>query len=198
MASTSICRRSDPHDHVPSVPLPHRTGLGSFSRPVAPNLFSMNNFSTPGSEAGTRKLSCEEHFAFPNKGVSVEDQAGMLFIRTFSIIRSPTQGGPGGHSLGKNCTRNTPPRKTNVGIKTPLGQRLPRGSGFNQTQQSQLIPGGVLQPIVPLEMSVNRWTASRASGRPQALDLDAPELVWRKVTALLNKLPMEKFDSISD
>jgi translation initiation factor 4G len=47
-------------------------------------------------------------------------------------------------------------------------------------------------------MSANRWTAGSTSRKPQAIDPDSPELVDRKVKGLLNKLTMEKFDSISD
>jgi len=55
-----------------------------------------------------------------------------------------------------------------------------------------------LEPVAPLEMSTNRWVAGSASRKPQNIDPDSPELVDRKVKALLNKLTMEKFDSISD
>ena len=47
-----------------------------------------------------------------------------------------------------------------------------------------------LEPIAPLEVSVNRW----ARGSPA----DEEQNVERKVKALLNKLTMENFDSISD
>ena len=46
----------------------------------------------------------------------------------------------------------------------------------------------------PLATTENAWTP----GQPKILDPNSPELVQRKVKALLNKLTMEKFDSISD
>jgi len=60
-----------------------------------------------------------------------------------------------------------------------------------------------------LEMSANRWTASsianrghhhRGTARPIMVvqEVESPEIIERKVKALLNKLTMEKFDSISD
>jgi hypothetical protein len=46
------------------------------------------------------------------------------------------------------------------------------------------------EPVAPLQVSVNRWTRGAAA--------DDEENVERKVRALLNKLTMEKFDTISD
>jgi translation initiation factor 4G len=55
--------------------------------------------------------------------------------------------------------------------------------------------GGIsaFEPVQPLEMSANRWTRKVPATEP-----DSPEVVERKVKGLLNKLTMEKFDSISD
>jgi len=50
-------------------------------------------------------------------------------------------------------------------------------------------------PLSP-EMSTSRWVAM--SIQRTAVDMDTPEAVDRKVRALLNKLTVEKFDSISD
>jgi translation initiation factor 4G len=61
-----------------------------------------------------------------------------------------------------------------------------------------LIIGATLEPVAPLEVSANRWVAASTSRKPIAPDADSPELVDRKVRSLLNKLSMEKFDSISD
>jgi translation initiation factor 4G len=47
-----------------------------------------------------------------------------------------------------------------------------------------------LEPVAPLEVSANRWTRKSPA--------DEEQNVERKVRALLNKLTMEKFDSISD
>ncbi|PSR80080.1 hypothetical protein PHLCEN_2v6810 [Hermanssonia centrifuga] len=57
---------------------------------------------------------------------------------------------------------------------------------------------GSLEPVAPLELSVNRWTPGSLSKKPQAVNEDSPEVVDRKVKGLLNKLTTEKFDSISD
>ncbi len=52
----------------------------------------------------------------------------------------------------------------------------------------------MLEPVAPLQQSANRWDR-RSLG---ANDPDSPDVVDRKVKGLLNKLTMEKFDSISD
>ncbi|KAM6502679.1 hypothetical protein JOM56_002656 [Amanita muscaria] len=51
-----------------------------------------------------------------------------------------------------------------------------------------------LEPVAPLQMSENRWDRRSFHNN----DPDWPEVVDRKVKALLNKLTMENFDSISD
>jgi translation initiation factor 4G len=68
-----------------------------------------------------------------------------------------------------------------------------------QLQQAPLIgpDGQPLGPVKPLEKSDNAW-APMAKTRAAADDQDSPAMVDRKVKALLNKLTMEKFDSISD
>ncbi|KAG1804041.1 armadillo-type protein [Suillus subaureus] len=59
------------------------------------------------------------------------------------------------------------------------------------------ILGAGFEPVVPLELSANRWVPTSATYKVQP-DVDSPELVNRKVRALLNKLTMEKFETISD
>ena len=55
-----------------------------------------------------------------------------------------------------------------------------------------------MEPVVHLEVSTNRWVATSAHGSGPGLDSESPEAIGRKVKALLNKLTMERFDSISD
>ena len=54
-----------------------------------------------------------------------------------------------------------------------------------------------MEPIAPLEQTANRWVAPTTK-RGGHMDPDSPEVVDRKVKALLNKLTMERFESISD
>ncbi|KAJ8582154.1 ARM repeat-containing protein [Rhizopogon salebrosus TDB-379] len=51
--------------------------------------------------------------------------------------------------------------------------------------------------VAPIEMSANCWVPTSATREAQP-DTDTPEMVDRKVKGLLNKLTMERFDSISD
>ncbi|PCH36545.1 ARM repeat-containing protein [Wolfiporia cocos MD-104 SS10] len=49
----------------------------------------------------------------------------------------------------------------------------------------------------PLEMSESRWKPTSVGRKPQQVDTESPGIVDRKVRALLNKLTMKSFDSIS-
>ena len=62
--------------------------------------------------------------------------------------------------------------------------RLAEGKGEERGQVANL------GPVAPLEASANRWVRGALASEKQK--------VGRKVKALLNKLTMEKFDSISD
>jgi translation initiation factor 4G len=52
--------------------------------------------------------------------------------------------------------------------------------------------------VASLEISANRWVATSIHRNCWDADSDSPEMVERKVKALLNKLTIERFDSISD
>ncbi|KAG9037103.1 hypothetical protein FS837_001504 [Tulasnella sp. UAMH 9824] len=53
-----------------------------------------------------------------------------------------------------------------------------------------------LEPLAPLQQRDNRWTP--ATRRKLAIDENSPEYVERKVKALLNKLTLENFGSVSN
>ncbi|EGF99713.1 uncharacterized protein MELLADRAFT_94140 [Melampsora larici-populina 98AG31] len=59
------------------------------------------------------------------------------------------------------------------------------------TQMHQRVPSEVVQP---LQSSADSWSAARSNHFKE----DSPEMVNRKVRALLNKLTRDNFDSISD
>ncbi|KAG8915183.1 hypothetical protein FRC00_006840, partial [Tulasnella sp. 408] len=65
----------------------------------------------------------------------------------------------------------------------------------NASQQQQERPQA-LEPLTPLQQRENRWTPARRS--KLAIDENSPEYVERKVKALLNKLTLENFDSVSN
>ncbi|KAG1727735.1 armadillo-type protein [Suillus lakei] len=53
------------------------------------------------------------------------------------------------------------------------------------------------EPVVPLELPANCWVPASTASKVHH-NIDSPELIVSKVTALLNKLTTEKFESISD
>jgi translation initiation factor 4G len=186
-------------------------GLGfnapSFAKSGAPNPFNMGNmgnFATMGT-----KLSSEERFAIANNGrsASVGGSAGLPFGRPAApMVRTTSQGGPGGTpgSMPSNRTRSK------RGVPRDNTNKVLGGSGGGSSQQGHgstsgssgfsgpLGPGSMLDPVVPLEQSANRWVPTSTSRKPTGIDPDSPEIVDRKVKGLLNKLTMEKFDPISD
>ena len=57
--------------------------------------------------------------------------------------------------------------------------------------------GPPMEHVVPLQVSANRWVATSTHHNAD-LDDESPEMVERKVKALLNKLTEERYSSISD
>ncbi|KAI0079837.1 hypothetical protein K474DRAFT_1658664 [Panus rudis PR-1116 ss-1] len=166
----------------PPAPRQGSVGLGISGFPgkgSAGAAFSMGQFATGG------KLSSEERFAISNRSTSMSGGPGMPFNRPTPMVRSSSQGGPGGHPMGHRTRSN----------------RGTRGRGdknaHEQQQQAQQAAQG-LEPVAPLELSANRWTPMSIAKKAQPMDDTSPEVVERKVKALLNKLTMERFDSISD
>jgi translation initiation factor 4G len=139
----------------------------------------MGQFATPGS-----KMLSKERFAMASRSGG---PAGMPFGRSTPMVRSASQGGPGAIPMGSNRTRSKRGEKRGAN-----NAPAPTPSAFGGAA-AQLN----LEPVAPLEASANRWTAG-SLGKKQAVDEDSPEIVERKVKGLLNKLTMEKFESISD
>ncbi|KZP05638.1 hypothetical protein FIBSPDRAFT_1053990 [Athelia psychrophila] len=163
-------------------------GIGNFAKPGGS--FSMGNFATPG-ETGK---SSEERFAASNRAVSVGGAgAPAPFGRPSPMVRTSSQGGGG--PMGTNRTRSKRGEKRTDSNKAPGHQQ--HGSGYNQQQQMG-VNGMHLEPVAPLEVAANRWTAGVPGKKVAVIDPDSPEMVDRKVKGLLNKLTMKKFDSISD
>ena len=147
--------------------------------------FTMGQFATPGT-----KMSSEERFAMSNRSTSVSGgPAGLPFGRPSPMVRSSSQGGPGAVPINSNRTRSKRGEKRNANNTAPS-----QPSAFGNAAAAQL---ALLEPVAPLEVSANRWTPGSLSRKPQ-VEEDSPEIVERKVKGLLNKLTMEKFDSISD
>ena len=72
------------------------------------------------------------------------------------------------------------------------------GLGSSSGSSSSLAGAEILEPVAPLEVSANRWTPTSLTKKGQRVDSESPEVVDKKVRSLLNKLTMERFDSISD
>ncbi|KAI0036139.1 armadillo-type protein [Vararia minispora EC-137] len=144
--------------------------------------FQMGNFSTPVAS----KLSSEERFALSNsaRSASTNGMPAAVAGRPAAMARTSSQGGPNDRRRTRSSRGHT--RET-----------ARQGTVSNHPSQAPTNMAPPLEPVVPLEQSENRWVAP-TSKRGAGPDTDSPEMVDRKVKALLNKLTMERFDSISD
>ena len=162
---------------------------------AAPGPFPMGQFSTLAS-----KLTSEESYLLLTGARSASVSSGpaaLQFGGRPAMTRTASQGGPGVHPIGNNrVPSKRGDSRTDANKVTFSQEGLPEGSGFGPPGVP--IFGVALEPVAPLEMSANRWVAASTVRKPGATDTESPELVDRKVMALLNKLTMEKFDSISD
>ncbi|EIW54449.1 uncharacterized protein TRAVEDRAFT_173662 [Trametes versicolor FP-101664 SS1] len=155
-------------------------GISGFQKNVNP--FTMGQFSTP-------KMSSEERFAASSRSTSVSSgPAGLPFGRPAPMVRSSSQGGPS--SSGRTRSQRGGKRDKDRPDAGPSRQ----GNAFG----SSLANSMSLEPVAPLEVSANRWTPGSLVKKGPVADQDSPEVVDRKVRSLLNKLTMERFDSISD
>ncbi|KAI0061212.1 hypothetical protein BV25DRAFT_808484 [Artomyces pyxidatus] len=160
-------------------------GMGGKSGPG----FAMGQFATTAS-----KLSSEERFMMASGGRSASVSSGLggvpLGGRPSPITRTPSQGGPG---TGKERDRIRSKR----GEKRNESNRVSVSSHQAPSMGNSSSMGPPLEPVAPLEVSANRWVAG-STRRAPPVDTESPEIVDRKVKGLLNKLTMERFDSISD
>ena len=154
--------------HFPSTSGRHRNSSSvippSVSRQAVVSGF---RFGTVGDFATlTSKMTSDERFAASSS--------------TSSTL--PSQGTSSQSGSGSGRTRSKRGGQRNESNKVHAASVF-----NNQIIKDQAVD---LEPVVPLEVSTNRWTR-----KPPA---DEEQIVERKVKALLNKLTMEKFDSISD
>ena len=142
--------------------------------------FQMGQFST---SAG--KMSSEERFLAASAGRSASVSGVPLGGRPPAMVRTISQGGTAGRDR----------------IRSKRGANdSNRASVMSNAGPSSLISnmGPPMDPVAPLEVSANRWVAGSTRRGGSGLDSESPEVVERKVKGLLNKLTMERFDSISD
>ncbi|KAF8339398.1 ARM repeat-containing protein [Amanita rubescens] len=99
--------------------------------------------------------------------------------------------GPGGSRPSHRTRSKRGEKRTDP---TKVGPTGPQAHGPVYGQQHAGFSPPAFEHVAPLQMSENRWDRKALVSN----DPDAPEVVDRKVKGLLNKLTMEKFDSISD
>jgi len=110
------------------------------------------------------------------------------------------QSGSRGHALSRGGSGGPIPSRETMGTGIPMGGRPKATRGRQREGRPRENPpekGGPTIPldqVAPLAFSENRW---RPQGREKD-KMDHSQVVERKVKSLLNKLTIEKFDSISD
>ncbi|KAG6902772.1 hypothetical protein C0995_011920 [Termitomyces sp. Mi166 len=164
------------HKNTASVPSRQGSlglGISGFPKP------GQSMFPTMGNFGSGPKLTSDERFAAASRAVS-----GGAYGRPSPMTRTSSQGGVGGTPMSNNRVRSKRGEKRGEGNKAGRD-----GYGHGQSGASQL----PAESVAPLEVSANRWDRKAIGAKD-----DQKALVDRKVKALLNKLTMEKFDSISD
>ncbi|KAI8801075.1 hypothetical protein BJ742DRAFT_42317 [Cladochytrium replicatum] len=118
----------------------------------------------------------------------------------YAMAKSSRSGVIGGVMAGV-----PPPPGASMGSRTPSGSgKGPRGAAMGRTGSVREPQRGMsaaeenLPPVEPLQHSANAW-APRAGKNKKGggLDEDANEEVYRNVRSLLNKLTIEKFNSLA-
>jgi len=142
-----------------------------------------SGFQMGQSSTSAGKMSSEKRFLAAGTGRSVYVTGGSLGGRPPTMERTIRQSG-----TGRGRTRSK------RGMADPSRTSVPGNAG-------PIMPVSMMGPmehVVPLEISANRWVAGSTRRNGSGVDTDSPEMVDRKVKGLLNKLTMERFDSISD
>jgi translation initiation factor 4G len=143
-----------------------------------PFMGNMGNFTTPPKTS-------EERYQLANgRPISVSSSMQFTPNRPGQLTRSASHGGPGMDTRRTRSKRGDKRDANKSGASQQAGHAA-----------SNMGPGGVpLEPVAPLQVTANRWDRKTLG----SVDPESAEIVDRKVKALLNKLTMEKFDSISD
>ncbi|KAG1824453.1 uncharacterized protein BJ212DRAFT_1320301 [Suillus subaureus] len=153
-------------------------------KPSIPNSFQIGIF--PGS-----KLTHEERFAMPSNARSASTSCATTELRA-PMAHTPSQGRPSHLMHGTGRTHSRRAKACGSANKASMSHG---GQSFGFGGAPTLGAGSEF--VVPLKLSVNRWVPTSTTCKVQS-GIDLPELVDRKVKALLNKLTMKKFETISD
>lgn len=168
-------------------------GASAFGRPVAGG--AMGTFSHPAKTS-------EERFAQSTSGLRGAPSSAFASSGPMGSFNAGSRTQP--LSRGGSGSAGALPSREMMGTGAPAGSRTQSRRGRTrepgQSRGERVNPperGGPTIPmdqVAPLANSESRWQAGTGS----KLTTDSPELIQRKVKALLNKLTVEKFVSISD
>ena len=153
-------------------------GLGSSPNTPGKETSSFNPIGNSATCVTASKLSSADGFVTSAPVASVSTP----FDRSMAVTHTAGQG-------RRERTRTKRSEKRGDNNKPPGGGHQ-QGSAFNSAKNQQ---NANLEPVLPLQAMTNRWDR-----KVIVVNEDLPEIVGRKVRGLLNKLTMEKFDSISD
>ena len=151
-------------------------GIAGFKSSAPANPSVMDQFHTPGS-----KLTGEEQLMISSgvRSAYVGSGPAVMF-----------QGEYGSHvgNNRRNCTCSKREEKRSNSSHSMLAQQGP-------SSPDATVLASLHEPVTPLEKSCNRWVPSTQRA---AVETDTLKIVMGKVRALLSKLTIKKFDSISD
>ncbi|KAK4698328.1 translation initiation factor 4G, partial [Phenoliferia sp. Uapishka_3] len=157
--------------------------------------FAMGNFSTQPGVASTSEMRFAQANVRAASGGGAFQQGASS---TRGMTRTASQGGVGGSNFtpaGRTRSERGGRRDGNAGGGGGRSEGGGRGGGGGKHTTGDGFEGATLDNHVE-----DRWMPSVLNSGTAAdpAAADSPELVQRKVKALLNKLTLEKFDSISD
>ncbi|GAA5915865.1 hypothetical protein JCM8208_003936, partial [Rhodotorula glutinis] len=172
----------------PAVPSRAGSAVGGFGRSASMGgpggaFGGMGNFGQGGPIGSTS----EQRFAASLS----RSTSGAFGGARGNMSRTTSQSGMGGAFNQGQGGRI----KSERGSKRRGGDRPP-GERDESRKPGQHVTGDGFEGATLGPRSENGWAPSVIAGAPQA-DLSSPEMVQRKVKALLNKLTLERFDSIS-
>ncbi|CAG8528476.1 19478_t:CDS:10, partial [Gigaspora margarita] len=177
----------EPKDDKKNARNPPRLGPRSSSQHSKSSTSQASQFQQPmGDFKSLPKSTNEDRFMMQTTTISRTSSGSSSFGRSTlgprtgsgSTLLPPQIGGPSPPSPGRAGRRDMSKRTSRGGHQMP------------QVGQDQ---------VTPLELSENRWVPGMINPIPRGSDeLLQMDIVQRKVKALLNKLTLEKFDSISD
>ncbi|KAI8799377.1 hypothetical protein BJ742DRAFT_781471 [Cladochytrium replicatum] len=166
-------------------------------KPASPRPSSSRNSIGPGSGSGSRAVQM-------SKTGSGGGDSGMRLTseQRYAMAKSSRSGVIGGVMAGV-----PPPPGASMGSRTPSGSgKGPRGTAMGRSGSVREPQRGMsaaeenLPPVEPLKHSENAWAPRVGKSRKAGGggDEDANEEVYRNVRSLLNKLTIEKFNSLAN